>query len=77
MNKLFSLLQRPTLWQRSSKPFWNDEHISKSMLEAHLNPDWDAASRKHSYEEAVRSKGRPIKDIMSGLNVIHSSDSKQ
>ena len=70
MNKLFSLLQKPTLWQRSSKPFWNGEHISKSILEAHLNPDWDAASRKHSYEEAV-------KDIMSGLNVIHSSDSKQ
>lgn len=49
MNKLFSLLQKPALWQRSSEPFWDDEHISKGMLEAHLNPDWDAASRKHSY----------------------------
>ncbi|HEX2947885.1 MAG TPA: methyltransferase domain-containing protein [Clostridia bacterium] len=26
--------------------FWDDPHISKSMLEAHLSPDTDAASRK-------------------------------
>jgi 2-polyprenyl-3-methyl-5-hydroxy-6-metoxy-1,4-benzoquinol methylase len=49
INTLFHLLQKPALWQRSDEPFWDDEHISKGMLEAHLNPDWDAASRKHSY----------------------------
>ncbi|NJD04165.1 MAG: class I SAM-dependent methyltransferase [Ruminiclostridium sp.] len=48
INELFSLLQKPALWQRSCEPFWDDEHISKGMLEAHLNPDRDAASRKHS-----------------------------
>lgn len=32
MNKLFSLLQKPALWQRSSEPFWDDEHISKGMF---------------------------------------------
>lgn len=48
IDKLFSLLQKPALWQRSSEPFWDDVHISKQMLEAHLNPDWEAASRKHS-----------------------------
>ncbi len=37
---------RPKLWQRSKLPFWDDEHISKGMLEAHLNIEWDAASRK-------------------------------
>ena len=47
-NKLFHLLKKPTLWQRSTEPFWDDEHISKGMLEAHLNPDWDAASRPHN-----------------------------
>ena len=45
---LFQLLQKPTLWQRGTEPFWDDEHISKGMLEAHLNPDWDAASRPHN-----------------------------
>ena len=54
-DKLFSLLQKPALWQRSAEPFWDDEHISKGMLEAHLNPDWDAASRKHSFiEQSVK-----------------------
>ena len=47
-DQLSPLLRKPTLWQRSEELFWNDEHISKGMLEAHLNPDWDAASRKHS-----------------------------
>ena len=46
VNKLFSLIQKPALWQRSYELFWDDEHISKGMLEAHLNPNWDAASRK-------------------------------
>lgn len=51
VKKLFSNLQKPDLWQRSSELFWDDEHISKGMLEAHLDPDWDAASRRHSYIE--------------------------
>lgn len=49
INQLFSFLQKPALWQRSNEPLWDDEHISKEMLEAHLKPDWDAASRKHSF----------------------------
>lgn len=43
----FSLLEKPRLWQRSTQPFWDDEQISKGMLEAHLNPEVDAASRRH------------------------------
>lgn len=49
VNKLFSLLQKPALWQRSTEPFWEDEHISKEMLKAHLDPNREAASRKHSF----------------------------
>lgn len=29
--------------------FWDDEHILKKMFEAHLNPDLEAASCRHSY----------------------------
>lgn len=49
IDHLFRLLQKPTLWQRSTEAFWDDEHISKGMLEAHLNPERDAASRKHKF----------------------------
>ena len=44
---LSHLLHKPALWQRGTEPFWDDGHISKGMLEAHLDPDWDAASRPH------------------------------
>ena len=40
---------RPALYAPGTGAFWDDEHISKGMLEAHLNADWDAASRKHAY----------------------------
>lgn len=45
-DKLRILLKKPVLWQQGKEPFWDDEHISKGMLEAHLNPNWDSASRK-------------------------------
>lgn len=45
-NKLSTLLQKPKLYEKTAEPFWNDPHISKGMLEAHLSPNTDAASRK-------------------------------
>ena len=33
------------LFQRSNDGIWTDEHISKSLLEAHLDESYDAASR--------------------------------
>lgn len=36
-SKLFQLLRKPTLWQRSPEPFWDDEHITKGMLDIHLS----------------------------------------
>ncbi len=45
-NKILSGTQKPKLWQRSKEEFWDDEHISKSMLEMHLDPNLELASRK-------------------------------
>lgn len=38
----------PPIYQKSSKAFWDDGHISKSMLSAHLDVYHDGASRKLS-----------------------------
>ena len=46
---LIPLLQKPALWQKSPRSLWDDEHISRGMLEAHLDPDIDAASRTHDF----------------------------
>ena len=31
--------------------FWNDEYISEQMLKAHLDPEFDGASRKLDFIE--------------------------
>ena len=46
---LFEFLRKPELYEPGEAAFWNDPHISKGMLEAHLAPSWDAASRKHDF----------------------------
>ncbi|WP_411681994.1 hypothetical protein [Clostridium thailandense] len=45
LNELFKYLKKPELYAESSKEFWNDEHISKKLLEAHLDPNFEGASR--------------------------------
>ncbi len=50
--KILELSQRPPLYERSSKSIWEDPHIGEQMLAAHLHPEWDSASRKHSFIEA-------------------------
>lgn len=47
--QLRAFLKKPQLYAPSTGEFWNDPHISKGMLEAHLNPQVDAATRKHEF----------------------------
>lgn len=42
---------RPELYEKSTAKFWDDEHISKGMLEAHLDPDLNSATRKAAFVE--------------------------
>lgn len=49
LNKISNYLVKPSLYAPSTSIFWDDEHISKGLLEAHLNPDWDAATRKYDF----------------------------
>lgn len=52
---IFLKLEHPPIYQPSDNNFWNDEYISKYMLEAHLNPDFEGASRKLSFiDKSVR-----------------------
>ncbi|MEL7655008.1 MAG: methyltransferase domain-containing protein [Bacillota bacterium] len=40
------LSKRPEPYEPCTARFWDDEHISKGMLEAHLNPQLESATRK-------------------------------
>ncbi|MBU2598841.1 MAG: hypothetical protein KKC53_06730 [Actinobacteria bacterium] len=44
--KILEYSKKPNIFEKSTAPFWDDPHISKHMLEAYLNSNWDVASRK-------------------------------
>lgn len=48
LNRIVKDHLNPPLFEngKTQEDFWDNEHISKMMLMAHLNPNWDAASRK-------------------------------
>ena len=41
--------ETPKVYEKSTSAFWDDEHISKYMLEAHINPNEDGATRKMDF----------------------------
>ena len=47
-SELKTIMKKPALYEKGTIELWADEHISKGMLEAHLNPNLDAATRKHT-----------------------------
>ncbi|WP_343208886.1 class I SAM-dependent methyltransferase [Anaerolentibacter hominis] len=49
-NKILGYMRRmPELYEASSSPFWDDSHISGQMLKAHLDPEFDGASRNYHF----------------------------
>lgn len=40
-------MHEPQIYESTGLAFWDDPHISKAMLENHLNPDSAGATRKH------------------------------
>ena len=49
---LYRLSQPPDLYDPGEKHFWTDPHIAQELLETHLNPATDAASRRPEIIEA-------------------------
>ena len=46
IEKLLQYQKRPALFEPGTCSIWTDAHISMKMLEMHLDPNFDAASRK-------------------------------
>lgn len=73
--KLLNVSKKPPLFEPSTSQFWDDEHISKGMLAAHLNPTVEAASRTHEFIDrsvewitqiAPPSKNKKLLDLGCG-----------
>ena len=69
---LFEAHQSPALFENSKtqEDFWDNEHISKMMLKAHLNPNWDAASRKPETIEATCNWLRSTLNYQAGAQLL-------
>jgi len=48
---------KPEVYQKSTTKFWDDDYISKQMLNFHLNPDVEAASKK---EKTIKAETKFI-----------------
>lgn len=46
LSQLIELQKKPAPFTPGEPLFWDDPHISSQMLDAHLNPDTEAASRR-------------------------------
>ena len=64
-SNIITSLRKPPIFTKSKVEFWNDEYISKQMLQAHLNPEFDGASRKLDFIEKSVSW---IKEIVPPIN---------
>ena len=67
--------KKPPLFEYTGALFWNDPHISKQMLQAHLNPEHDAASRNqqaiiktvnHLFDQGIIREGMRVLDLGCG-----------
>ncbi len=64
ITEIISLAEKPKLYEKGTSFMWTDEHISKQLLQIHLNPDIDLASRKKSTIE------KTVKWILETQNTI-------
>lgn len=66
INQIKAYAIKPRPYEKSTSKFWDDPYISKKMLEAHLNPNWEAASRNPDDIQKITSwiyKQKNIKDL--------------
>jgi SAM-dependent methyltransferase len=79
--QLIQLQQKPAAFTPGETLFWDDPHISSQMLDAHLNPEVEAASRRpetidRSVEWLIETlglkPGDPILDLGCGPGLYAS-----
>lgn len=48
IKEIIEFAEKPELYEKGTAVMWTDPHISKQLLEVHLNPEIDLATRKYS-----------------------------
>ncbi len=74
LTDIIEFTQKPQLYVEGNAVMWTDAHISEQLLNIHLNPDIDLASRRKSSIEStvdwilnsVKKKQMTILDLGCG-----------
>ena len=53
LTELLGKIGKPKLYEKGTAVMWTDPYISKQLLQIHLNPELDLASRKYSTIETT------------------------
>jgi 2-polyprenyl-3-methyl-5-hydroxy-6-metoxy-1,4-benzoquinol methylase len=51
INQIKEISNKPALFNKEGGNIWTEEYIARQMLQAHLNPEFDGASRRSSIIE--------------------------
>ncbi|HPF51529.1 MAG TPA: methyltransferase domain-containing protein [Draconibacterium sp.] len=62
--------QKPELYEKGSAFMWNDPYISEQLLQIHLNPDVDLASRKKTTIEHTAKWILDLQKEKGKLNIL-------
>lgn len=69
IERIKKLVKKPQLYEKGSASMWTDPHISKQLLELHINPEHDVASRSQAKIEHISKRilewaGKPKMKIL-------------
>ena len=62
--------EKPKIYEPGTAFMWTDEHISKQLLNIHLNPDIDLGSRKRSTIEKTANWILDTQQVKGKLNIL-------
>ena len=69
-DELLKALERPMLDAPSTKTFWDDPYIASQMMKFHLDPQVEAASKRHAVIEAECAYLAQALDLKPGKTLI-------
>lgn len=69
MKDLIKYTVRPALYEKGTAVMWTDPYISKQLLQIHLDPDTDLASRKYSSIE-ITAEWVLSKAAKKGMHIL-------
>ncbi len=70
LSDIISTIEKPKIYEKGTAFMWTDEHISKQLLNVHLNPDVDLGSRKKSSIEKTANWILDTQKEKGKLNIL-------